>query len=41
MNVRLKLYQVLLFKFGCHLCKGSIERTLSMFHIILTIEGGG
>ena len=25
MNVRLRMYQVLLFKFGRHLCKGSIE----------------
>ena len=24
MNVRLTMYQVLLFKFGRHLCKGSI-----------------
>ena len=24
MNVRLRMYQVLLFKFGRHLCKGSI-----------------
>ena len=25
MNVRLRMYQVLLFKFGRHLCKGSIR----------------
>ena len=25
MNVRLRMYQVLLFKFGRHLCKGSIN----------------
>ena len=24
MNVRVRMYQVLLFKFGRHLCKGSI-----------------
>ena len=24
MNVRLRMYQVLLFKFGRHLCKGSM-----------------
>ena len=25
MNVRLRMYQVLLFKFGRHLCKGSMR----------------
>ena len=24
-NTRLRMYQVLLFKFGCHLCKGSMK----------------
>ena len=27
MDVRLRMYQVLLFKFGRHLCKGSIAET--------------
>ena len=30
MNMRLKMYQVLLFKFGRHLCKGSISHFLDL-----------
>ena len=35
MNVRLRMYQVLLFKFGRHLCKGSI-----VFRTIIHIGRG-
>ena len=35
MNVRLRMYQVLLFKFGHHLCKGSI-----VFRTIIHIGRG-
>ena len=32
MNVRLRICQVLLFKFGRHLCKGSIFQCISLLH---------
>ena len=32
MSVRLRMYQVLLFKFGRHLCKGSIFQCISLLH---------
>ena len=31
MNVRLRMYQVLLFKFGRHLCKGSLDGVMAFY----------
>ena len=28
------MYQVLLFKFGCHLCKGSIVSLFNYFYVV-------
>ena len=38
MNVRLRMYQVLLFKFRRHLCKGSIVRCLFFLILALTMH---
>ena len=34
MNVRLRMYQVLLFKFGRYLCKGYMGYPMTRFHCV-------